>query len=227
MPTDFSNIDFIRAFIRNVDDLPSTSSTIAKRLADNIESKILNRVDKGNFLGGDWSSKPYSTNPIKAYKLGNATVTGRGMGNKELTINGIMIDRDEWYWGEYDKEKHGVSTSAGRAADLFGDRTIKPVPIFIPGYKEWRVKYNGLSPTVDLSFTGRMLDNFYVDTKKVRGSNQYGSNFEIEFAVDTPFNDIAGMTDFYRNWMSVTQEEIEEAIRESGASIADIFMRPR
>src|SRR6056297_3393367 len=96
-----NNTDYILAFVRNLDRELRDSEKYAMQLARTLEGLVLQRVDQGMFLSGMLSNRPYSQNPIKAYKLGNAVVTGQGMG-KELTINGIVIDREDWYWGEWD-----------------------------------------------------------------------------------------------------------------------------
>lgn len=229
MNYNFDNIDMIRAFVRNVDDLPNSSRRVAQRMGDRMRSIIITRVSQSQFLGGRWETKPYSVNPIKAFKLGTAVVTGKGMG-KKLTINGILIDRQDWFWGRWDMEQHGIDLSASRPAEggrFHGSHTGKPAPVFIPGYRGWRVDYNQKTSEVNLNFSGSMLDNFDVDILKSRGSNQYGGNWEFRFNVREPFYDIGQMTDYYRNWLSVTEEEVRQAIRESGADIADLFLRPR
>lgn len=223
MPYSFENIEFIEAFVRNLGEVQDNADKYAQRFGDALESKVRQRIEQGIYLGGDWESEPYSTNPIKAYKLGSVVVSGEGM-SKQMTINGIVIDRDDWYWGEWDREMRGISLSGRRRADWEENSSPRPTPVFIPGYYGWRVQYNGLGSVVDLNFSGNMLDNFSVDIVRTRGSNQYGGNFYLDFVVEQPFEDIGHMTNYYRQWMAVTEDEVEEAIRESGADIARILL---
>jgi len=224
----FRNIGVIKTALNNINNVPDASLPAAKRLGEKIEDKVRSRLQQSVFLGGKWGNKPYSTNPIKAHKLGNAVVTGQGMGNKTLSINGIMIAENDWYWGEWDMEQKGVNLSASRPANVkqsfHGSPGARPAPVFIPGYYGWRVKYNSLGGNVDLNFSGNMLNKFGADVFRRRGSNQYQGKFEILIEVEEPFDNIAEITDYYRQWMDVTDEEINEAIKESGADIVDILL---
>lgn len=224
MSVESNNVDYILAFVRNVDREMRDSEKHARRLAQTMEGLVLERIARGEFLSGMMSGKPYSTNPIKAYKLGNAVVSGQGM-SKQLTINGIVIDNQDWYWGSWDAKKKGVDTSRARSASFnFGDFTPRPVPVFIPGYRTWRVEYNSLSETVDLDFTGNMLDNFNVDYFKEKGSNQYGGRYSFDFNVLEPFRDQGEIVDYYRQFLAVTEGELESAANEVGSSLIDIIM---
>lgn len=222
MPVSFQNIKFISAFIRNTDRTTRDSGKYAKIFSDNLEHIILDRVEKSKFLSGSLQNAPYSENPIKAYKLGWANVSGQGM-DKQLTINGILIDDEDWYWGEWDRDKKNITVSFARSGVAFGDSTPKPVPIFVPGYKQWRIKYNNLSPNVDLQFTGNMIDNFEVDMYQAQGANQYGSKWNYDFIVEEPFRDIGEMTDYYRGWLQVTEDEIRQAASEVSDKIINFL----
>lgn len=219
-----NNVDYILAFIRNVDRSLRDSDRFARMLANELEAIILDRISRGEYLAGIMASKPYSRNPIKAYKLGSASVSGQGMG-KQMTINGIVIDRGDWYWGEWDAEQHGITPgNPVTEPHNFGDFTPKPVPVFIPGYEGWRTKYNGLGDTVDLSFTGSMLDQFGVDFDRKVGSNQYGGRYSFDFWVDEPQTELGYITDYYRAWLSVTEEELNAASEYIGSEIVEILM---
>lgn len=218
-----NNVDFILAFVRNVDREMRDSDKYAMQFSDGLKGLILDRVARGEYLAGDWKSKPYSSNPIKAYKLGAASVTGEGMG-RQLTINGIVIDNEDWYWGKWDMEKKGIQVSNPSPLQTFGDYTPKPVPVFVPGYRSWRVEYNAKSDQVDLNFSGAMLENLDVDTWKRQGSNQYGGRYSFDFVVDEPFMDIGDITDYYRRWLVVTEEEMMQAANEVGQNIMDILI---
>lgn len=226
MPVEFRNITLVKAFVKNMEDLPNSSKQAADAIADSMRTLIINRVAQSQFLGGRWGNKPYSSNPIKAHKLGNSIVTGKGMG-KRLTINGILIDRNDWYWGEWDMEQKGISLSSGRGANVkdsfHGRNPGKPSPVFVPGYRGWRVKYHGLPSNVDLDFSGQMLDHFFVDVHRARGSNQYGDNWAFRFEVNEPFYNIGEITDYYRQWLTLTEDEVQQAIKESGAEVSSIL----
>jgi hypothetical protein len=236
MPYYSENLDNLAVFVRNINDLGKKSSEIARTFQDNVESLILNRVGFGNFTGGVWSDKPYSNNPIKAYKLGNVSITGSGE-NRDMSINGIIIDKDDWAWGGLQRDG-SIKTEGGTfisdfymapaplgvGGDFNSHRTAKPTPVFIPGYKDWVVRYNGLSRVVDLDFTGSMLDNFSVDMRKAKGSNQYGSVYEFTFEVNQPFESIGEMTNFYRNWLGITEDDLEKEIRLMENSVTSIFI---
>lgn len=224
MGYEFRNIEFIQAFVKNLDDLSEGSEQLAQEFSNILHAIVLERIDKSIFLGGMWAEKPYSDNPIKAYKLGNAVVSGEGMG-KQLTINGILISDEDWYWGAWDREKKGVELSAANPVANFGDYTSKPVPVFIPGYRTWRVEYNQLSDQVDLQFTGSMMDNFDVEISRTKGSNQFGGNYLFDFIVDEPFDDIGEITNYYRNWLQITEEELRIAIEQAGESVSRILFR--
>lgn len=221
---EFRNIESIEAFIRNLGETIATSDSYAAKFAEELEAIIRSRVSQGIYLGGMWDTKPYSDNPIKAYKLGTVIVSGQGM-NKELSINGKVIDRSDWFWGTWDREKHGVTLSGASSGEVFDDwsGTGKPAPVFIPGYLGWRVQYNGLSPTVDLNFTGNMLDDFGAEISRTRGSNQFGGKYYIDFTSEG-FQNRANITDYYREWMSVTEDEVRDAIERSGADIANLVL---
>lgn len=225
MPTDFYNLNFLDTFVRNLSDLPNSSREAADRLADEIESIVRTRVDSGIFLGGEKKNEGYSMNPIKAYKLGTAVVTGYGI-DKRLIIDGKTIADEDWYWGEWDKQQKGFPDTGKQGYESFGESySGKPAPVFIPGYLGWRTRYNGLGSEVDLNFHGNMLDNFAIDVFKGRGSNQYGGQYELDFTVNSPYGAIAGYTDYYREWLTITEDELNEAITRSGASLTGILFK--
>jgi hypothetical protein len=219
------NIDFISAFVRNIGGTLGDTDSIANEFASELHSIIIARLDKGEYIGGIWKSKPYSENPIKAYKLGWAVVSGEGM-QKSLTIDGVQIDRDDWVWGDYDKEKAGVDFSTLSGYN-FRDSHHKPLPVFLPGYLGWRQDYNGLGNVVDLQFTNEMVDGFSVDVSRSRGSNQFGGRYEFDFfAYDK--TEEAEYTDEFREWMSVTDEELERAMEILDKDlITSLFVRRR
>lgn len=223
MPVRFENIKFITSFIRNTDKEMRDSRKYAEIFARELESIVLHRVDSSIFLGGILQNQQYSRRPIKAYKLGQARVEGKGM-DKVLEINGIQIAQEDWYWGAWDMQKKGLTPSSFGGGMNFGDYTAKPVPVFIPGYREWRVRYNNKSPEVNLSFTGNMLDNFEVDIISRQGHNQFGGKYSFEFIVDRPQHEIGEYTDFYRNWLSVTEDEIDEAMEQVVGQLTSVIM---
>lgn len=216
------NLDFLKIFIRDLNEFDLNSEKLAQKASEEIRDIIIARVQDGRFVGGVWANKPYSSNPIKAFKLGNINVTAGKRGERDLSINGVVIDKDDWHWGGYDPETRSIRTESGReipdpfiapaplggGGDFNSHNISEPSPVFIPGYKEWVIKYNGLSQTVDLDFSGRMIDNFDVITRKVRGSNRYGGQYLFELEVEEPFKDIGGITDFYRKWLTITEEEV-------------------
>lgn len=225
MPAEFYNIDFMKSFVRNLEDLPNTSRSAANRLADEIEAIVRSRVASSKYLGGIWKNKGYSMNPIKAYKLGNAVVSGKGM-NKVLTIDGMQVSDSDWYWGQWDKEQKGFTEKGSQPYPSFGEGySGKPAPVFIPGYLGWRTEYNGLGSNVNLSFEGNMMDNFDIDIFKGRGSNQYGGNYEFDFTVNSPYGIEAKYTNRFREWMTITREELREAMTRSGADLSSILLR--
>lgn len=222
MPVEIENIDFIAAFARNIDRVGRDSDEHAINFADKVKEIVLARIDQGEYLSGKWQEKPYSTNPIKAYKLGWATVTGQGM-DKTLVIEGQLgsrtIQPDDWYWGDWDREKKGINPT-WTDGERFGDSTHKPVPIFVPGYQAWRMDYNNLSDTVDLNFTGNMLDSFNLEIMRTRGSNQYGGKYTFDFVSPENHGDI---TDSYRKWKGITEEELNQALEFIGNDIINIL----
>lgn len=223
MPAELHNLEFVEAFARNVNEVDRSSDRIAERFGEALRDIIVARVDRGEYLGGSWQTKSYSTAPIKAFKLGNPVITGEGMG-KELSIDGIPIDNEDWYWGSEDKKRKGVPDSPWGSGVPFGDSfSGKPAPVFIPGYRGWKVFYNQLTDVVDLRFSGTMLDNFSVEIKRTRGSNQFGGRYNYEFIVEGQERDTGNITDYYRKWKAITQEELDEAVNEIGEEIISIL----
>lgn len=222
--------EFLRIFLRNKDlELPLGS--VKNNIEDNIKDKIIDRISRGKYLGGSWATKGYSFNKIKAYKLGNLVMSGSGR-SQTMTINGILIDRDDWYWGGYTKDKTEI-WSNGRKIPNKGNfpiaeqkrvssrpRHFAPLPIFIPGYRKWRTKYNALSSTVNLNFNGDLWKNIDVRLNRKRGANQFGENAEIDITVLEPFKNIGEAADYFRNYLEVTNDELKEAIKESGLELA-------
>lgn len=224
MSLEFRNITFLKAFVRNLSDIGDTSKAAASRLADEMESIVRNRTAQGNYIGGVWESKPYSRNPIKAYKLGRAVVSSVGMGRKELTIDGKSIPKDDWAWGDWDKEQEGIPNISGR---MQGPDHSRPLPIYIPGYAGWR-KMNSRSMTVNMRFSKEMsmLDSFSVSMWQGRGSNQYGQNWRFSFEMQGSRNIRASKwSNVFRKWQGITERELDKAIKESGASISSMLFR--
>lgn len=225
MALNFRNINFLKAFVRNLSNIEENSRQAASKLADEMESIIRNRTSQGRYLSGVWRSKGYSNSPIKAYKLGRAVVSGTGMGNKQMTIDGKSIQRDDWYWGDWDREDHGVTNLGGRGG--FGESSSpRPTPVFIPGYAGWRRKYNSRSLTVNMRFSRKMsmMDNFSVEMWRGRGSNQYGSNWRFSFEVTGAENvKEAKYTNMFRKWRGITKRELDQAIKSSGASLSSML----
>lgn len=220
---EINNFEFVQAFVRDLGNIKGTSEREAIRFKNAMKELVKRRIDEGDFFEGHYGSKPYSTQPIKAYKLGFAQVTGVGMG-KELFIDGVKIDRDDWYWGDFDRERHGLPEPSSSSNPFnFGDSLPKPVPVFIPGYRGWRVDYNGKQEEVDLQFSGAMIDEFDIDINIERGSNQFGGNFSFDFVAFGGSEDKAFITNFFRRWMMITENEIEEALDQSGVSVSSIF----
>lgn len=222
MALEKENVDFIFAFIRNIDKVLGSSDQVAADFAEDLRQIVISRVGQNTFLGGLFHTKPYSDIPIKAYKLGRATVSGSGMG-RELTIGGVLIDDDDWYWGEKDRIKKNLPLPTGGSGFDFGDRLSKPVPIFVPGYRGWRVDYNSLPGEVDLHFTGNMLDNFELDIHRTRGSNQYGGRYTFSFKPDNEFKDQSEVTDYFRRWMAATYDELEDALSRTSNDLVNIL----
>lgn len=228
---------FLRIFLRDEDLIDLPIGSVASSIEDNLRDSILDRLSRGVYLGGSWKTKGYSFNKIKAYKLAEskkgARVTGRGK-NQKLSIGGVVIDDDDWYWGGYDVTDKKMRWSNGRKIPVKGNFNIaeqnimsqsggqkhkKPLPIFIPGYKVWRTKYLGLTQTVNMKVDGSLWKNLDVNLNKTRGSNQFGSNMKIEILVKEPFHKISEIQNHFRNFLSVTRDEIEEAIKESGLDL--------
>lgn len=187
---------------------------------------VLDRIDRGEFLGGSWQNLDYSRNAIKAYKLGWVNVQDNAM-----TIGGIGIDRDDWYWGGYSEDgdfiwsnrrKIPKPTWSPRSESPSGQNYSRPAPVFIPGYRGWRLKYLGLgNQRPNLELTGMMKEGFGIDITRDVGSNQYQTRVQAEFNIEQSFKDVAQLTDYYRQWIDITDEELQEAIQEVGEFFVD------
>ena len=206
---------FLRIFLRN-EDILVPENILAEGLEEQLKDKILDRLSRGDYLGGSLAERGYSRNKIKAHKLGWVNVEGSGQ-NKTMTIDGTRIDRRDWSWGTFNKPKKGhISHPEQSDFTKDGSPGDPPLPLFIPGYRVWRTKYQGKTSTVNLNMDGNLWDDLDVKLNRTRGSNQFGANFKIDVRVDGQSKDIANILDHYRNYMTVTREELKSAISESG-----------
>lgn len=203
-----------------------------EEFGDIIRSIVLDRTERGEFIGGVWKDELYSVNIIKAFKLGNVEIVGQGK-DTDMFIDGIFIDRGDWGWGRYTKDGYFFTKKDNQKhphpemvyldtpqSPFDGTQKSRPSPIFIPGYQGWRVKYKGLSNVrPNLSYTGQMLESFDVDVSRMKGSNQYSTKARIEFYIDSHFESLKDMTNYYRRWFDITEDELQQAIELSGLPI--------
>jgi hypothetical protein len=174
-----------------------------------IRGFVLDRVEKGMFASGEFAEKDYSWKPIAAYKLGDVVFEGEGE-EKDMYISGKLIDKGDWKFGS-PKKKGEKRKKSGLP---------KPVPVFNLGYEGWRRKYNGLNTTsVDLSFTGEMLEDFDVEVF-AKGVNQYKTEVQIELIMNNEFSiDKKNFTDAQRQWFYISDEELEMLLEENGFEV--------
>lgn len=217
----------LEAFIRASTKVESIF--LASDMGNIILDKIRDRVAQGIFRSGAWANAPYSEADIKAYKLSDKK-RGSGMRveSNTMTIDGIVIDDEDWHWGGYlpkDNTIYRKGKSKGRVRTgnrfPFGSKASKPAPVFIGGYKRWITKYTGKSDAsiVNLNMTGSMLNALDFDVVRKQGSNQFGGNIELKVFVSEPFNDISSMTNFYREWLYIDENDISEAINKMGLDL--------
>ena len=226
MNTGWENREELLRFGLELRGIENRFENWAEEVSTVLRHIVLDRVDRGEFLGGAWQNLDYSGNSIKAHKLGWVNVQ-----DNEMNIGGIAIDRDDWYWGGYSKDGN-FAWSNGRKIPKpqwepipdaqRGRNTPRPAPVFIPGYRGWRIKYLGLTnryPNLELS--GMMKDNFDVFIQRGVGSNQYQTRVEVALEVEQSFKDVAQITDYFRQWIDITEDELNEAIAEVGSFFVD------
>jgi len=72
-----------------------------------------------------------------------------------------------------------------------------------------------------LELSGMMKDNFDVLIQRGVGSNQYQTRVEVALEVEQSFKDVAQITDYFRQWIDITEDELNEAIAEVGSFFVD------
>ena len=232
------NKPFIKGLARGL-TVPSKFDEQAELIAERLKEAVLDRVSRGEYFGGEWASKGYSFNSIKAFKLGWAEVEG-SKNEQTLFIDGIEIADDDWFWGRYDKKspsftrerktgrkhiaKQWYSVANSKAPSFHGSGAARPTPIFLPGYKGWREKYQGLQTnSVDLSFTSLLLNNFSYEVSSGRKSGD-NRQFIIEFVTsDEMVESVAQYTNYFRNWYGMTETEVQLALDEAQADLVRIY----
>lgn len=144
------------------------------------QSRILDRTQKGQFLGGAAQNKGYSSNPIMAWKLGKTTWNGANgtLRIKKPLVAPVIIDESELRWGK-------------RGAVLLG------------GYRRFRQLAGLNSGKVDLSFTGRMLNSLQFKTRSL--SNSY----RITLSTSRSQSVKAFYTNQAREWLGLSAREIQ------------------
>lgn len=200
-----SGLDGLKTFYRD-SGLYSISNKIdPSTVEDVIKDSILENTQKGIFFGGEWAPLPYSEAPTKAYKFGWATVTGSyKQRNQELSIDGIHIERDDWFWGGRKEDEQG-SASIHNAYKPFSNI---PTPVLIGGYEMWRNKYNSRQTAiVDLNYTGKLLDSIFVVGDTRTGSNQYRTIYSFSVFVDIPY---AQYVDEKRTFTHIDEESVAQ-----------------
>lgn len=232
------NRRFIEAVARGIKK-PSINKLQLENITSHLRQSVLDRVAQGNYFGGEWANKPYSFSSIKAYKLGWAEVEGTTRSNQVLRIDGIEIDREDWFWGGYSTKqenfiyvdgrkriaKQWFSISNTRSPEFHGSNPGVPAPVFIPGYKVWREKYKNLpTEVVDLRYTSMMLDDFGYTILTDRQRNKE-RRIIIEFETTSEHSKVVShYTDYFRNWIKLTEDEVAEALASQSAELVSIVI---
>lgn len=145
---------------------------------------------QGNYLGGDYANKPYSTTNLPLFFFGNATLVER-TGNvrlsaPEMNIGSLLIKREDIYWSTDSQGNKMMWLRGGYATFLKYARPGKNLE------------------KVDHQFTGQMLNAFTYDiTFTTKGS-------EIRWYVRPPHDAKAAYTNAKRQWMGFFDEELEQ-----------------
>jgi hypothetical protein len=159
----------------------ATIEPIVNKAGALAQNRILQRTQKGQFLGGAGQSKPYSSNPIYAWKLGKTTwnSSDKSLRIKKRLVSPVIVDSNELKW-------------TNKGAILLG------------GYRRFR-QLSGLNTTnVDLSFTGRMLSSLQYKTTLFKGFAR------ITLTVPRSQQAKAFYTDRNREWLGLNEREIDQ-----------------
>lgn len=159
----------------------ATLAPIVNRAGALAQKRILDRTQKGQFLGGAGQSKPYSSNPIYAWKLGKTTWNGTNdtLRIKKRLVAPVIADSNELKW-------------TNRGAILLG------------GYRRFR-QLSGLNTAnVDLSFTGRMLSSLQYKV------TQFSNRFRVTLTVPRSQQTKAFYTNRNREWLGLNEKEINQ-----------------
>ena len=156
----------------------------AARVGTAAQSAILERTDKGKFLGGSLSNAGYSTNPISAWKIGDVTYLKNGSINvKAARIGPVKFASNDIRFG-----KKGA--------------------VILGGYKAFRKASGRESNKVTLLLSGAMLNslNFaYTIARNVA---------KIVIAVAPNQMTKAFFTNEAREWLGLSNPELDKIERD-------------
>lgn len=151
--------------------------TATNRLAQQVQSIILKRTEKGEFIGGNLANKTYSNNDLQAWKLGKVTYLKNGkISIKKSGVKTVRFNKNDIYYG-----KKGYVVKGG--------------------YRTFRRKSGRNTAKVDLTMTGKMLNslNYRVQSRR----NRIG----IIFGVSASNNLKAFYTNQQREWLGLDNSE--------------------
>lgn len=144
----------------------------------------------GNYMGGAYENRKYSTSNLPIFFFGEATLVERTgnlrLSNPELNISNVLIKKEDIFWTK-DSQGNNIAWLQG-------------------GYAKF-LKYARPGKNlnkVDHQFTGAMLRNLTFDLN----FTQNGS--EVRWYVRSPHADKAGWTHRRREWMGFFQKEIDQ-----------------
>lgn len=172
-------------------------------LTGNIGVGLIDKhVRDGEFYGGDYANRPYSTVDLPLFFFGSYKVV-EGSGNIKLTAdegpsNVLLKEEEDFYWRK--------SQSTGKSTPYMRD-----------GYANWLRKTRPGKSTskVDLTYNGDMLRNL---TFSITISSDQS---QIEFYVRPPEDEKAYYTHIKRHWLGFFEHELTKIIERASEFIGE------
>ena len=159
----------------------ASNKQVANQVGSIAQKRILDRTEKGQYLGGAKAKKGYSTKPIMAWKFGATRYNPK---DKSITVSGrrvgrVKLSKDDLAW-------------SNKGARLLG------------GYKKFR-ELKGLNTNVvNLSFSASMLNSLNFSVKRLK---KIGTT--ITLTVSPSQQEKAYYTNLQREWLNLSDTELD------------------